>query len=180
MEKVKRMEESENISKGDNSATTEPRQSKTSNAWEEKKKGIVERKVNTSNKPVDTSTNNDAPSQDAGLSSAADIIGDTLDTVVTQIPTHPNGKKKFDENGVPTCVCGHAVMLAKRNKPRSPHVRCSGAAFCTEGDSKDGMVFAKSWWIDDDKTPSEIRNWYLEQTTDAKPIEEIDDLEAPF
>lgn len=179
MEKVKRMEEDGEVSK-DTSATTEPRQSTTSNPWEEKKKGIIERKVNANDKSVASSTNNDAPSQETGLSSVADVVGDSLKTVVNEVPLHPNGKKKFDKDGTPTCPCGYAVMLAVRNKPRSPHVRCSGASFCTQGDSKDGMVFAKSWWIDDDKTPSEIRNWYLEQTTDAKPIEEIDPLEAPF
>lgn len=153
--------------------------------WEKKKKELIETKVNTGK----SDSSHQTPSQESGLSSVEDIIEDA-GMSVTEIPTHANGNKLYDDNGVPTCPCDAnkpiiIVRPEEKKSEKSPDMRCSGAGFCTEGDTVNGKTFAKSWWLDNAKTPKEYQTHYhkviqKEKELLARDAEDIGPDEAPF
>ena len=163
--------------------TTEPRQFDTK--WEKKKQEIIDTKVNVDKSEVSL----ESPSQESGLSSVEDIAKDAGVTL-TEIPTWENGCKKYDENGVPTCPCesNKPIMIIRpeeKKSEKSPDIRCSAAGFCTGGDTVNGKTFAKSWWLDNAKTPKEYQTHYhkvMQKETEllGRPIEDIGEDEAPF
>ena len=161
--------------------TTEPRQFDTK--WEKKKQEIIDSKVNVDKSEVSL----ESPSQESGLSSVEDIAAEA-GISLTEIPTWENGNKKYDENGVPTCRCGKAIMIIRpeeKKSEKSPDIRCSAAGFCTEGDTVNGKTFAKSWWLDNAKTPKEYQTHYhkviqKEAELLARPMEDIGPEDAPF
>lgn len=161
--------------------TTEP--GKFDTKWEAKKKELIDKKVNV-DKSVDTQNPTPSPS---GLSSVEDVIA-SAGMEAVEIPTHPNGVKKYDEHGVPTCACGKPIIIVRpeeKKSDKSPDMRCSGAQFCTEGDTVNGKVFAKSWWLDNAKTPKEYQTHYhkviqKEKELLGRPVESIGENEAPF
>ena len=151
--------------------------------WEKKKKELIETKVNTDK----SDSSHQTPSQESGLSSVEDVL-DEAGVAFTEIPTHDNGVKKYDENGVPTCRCGKPIIIVRpeeKKSEKSPDMRCSGAGFCTEGDTVNGKTFAKSWWLDNAKTPKEYQTHYhkviqKEKELLARDAEDIGPDEAPF
>lgn len=153
--------------------------------WEKKKKELIETKVNTGK----SDSSHQTPSQESGLSSVEDIIEDA-GMSVTEIPTHANGNKLYDDNGVPTCPCDAnkpiiIVRPEEKKSEKSPDIRCSAAGFCTEGDTVNGKTFAKSWWLDNAKTPKEYQTHYhkviqKEKELLARDAEDIGPDEAPF
>lgn len=151
--------------------------------WEKKKKELIETKVNTDK----SDSSHQTPSQESGLSSVEDVL-DEAGVAFTEIPTHDNGVKKYDENGVPTCRCGNPIIIVRpeeKKSEKSPDMRCSGAGFCTEGDTVNGKTFAKSWWLDNAKTPKEYQTHYhkviqKEMELLARDVEDIGPDEAPF
>ena len=163
--------------------TTEPRQFDTK--WEKKKQEIIDTKVNVDKSEVSL----ESPSQKSGLSSVEDIAKDAGVTL-TEIPTWENGCKKYDENGVPTCPCesNKPIMIIRpeeKKSEKSPDIRCSAAGFCTGGDTVNGKTFAKSWWLDNAKTPKEYQTHYhkvMQKETEllGRPMEDIGEDEAPF
>ena len=163
--------------------TTEPRQFDTK--WEKKKQEIIDSKVNVDKSEVSL----ESPSQESGLSSVEDIAAEA-GISLTEIPTWENGNKKYDENGVPTCPCSAnkpIIIIRPEDKKseKSPDIRCSAAGFCTEGDTVNGKTFAKSWWLDNAKTPKEYQTHYhkviqKEAELLARPMEDIGPEDAPF
>jgi hypothetical protein len=151
--------------------------------WEKKKKELIETKVNTDK----SDSSHQTPSQESGLSSVEDVL-DEAGVAFTEIPTHDNGVKKYDDNGVPTCRCGKPIIIVRpeeKKSEKSPDMRCSGAGFCTEGDTVNGKTFAKSWWLDNAKTPKEYQTHYhkviqKEKELLARDAEDIGPDEAPF
>ena len=151
--------------------------------WEKKKKELIETKVNTDK----SDSSHQTPSQESGLSSVEDVL-DEAGVAFTEIPTHDNGVKKYDDNGVPTCRCGKPIIIVRpeeKKSEKSPDMRCSGAGFCTEGDTVNGKTFAKSWWLDNAKTPKEYQTHYhkviqKEMELLARDVEDIGPDEAPF
>jgi len=151
--------------------------------WEKKKKELIDTKVNTDK----SDSSHQTPSQESGLSSVEDVL-DEAGVAFTEIPTHDNGVKKYDENGVPTCRCGKSIIIVRpeeKKSEKSPDMRCSGAGFCTEGDTVNGKTFAKSWWLDNAKTPKEYQTHYhkviqKEKELLARDVEDIGPDEAPF
>tara|TARA_R100000781_G_scaffold76184_1_gene47346 strand:+ start:2676 stop:3557 length:882 start_codon:yes stop_codon:yes gene_type:complete len=101
---------------------------------------------------------------------------------------HPNGDKALDENGL-WCICGGEVNYIpehKKTSAKGPDFRCSKAGQCTAGDTVDGKVFAKSWWIVDyrKETPKSWTN-YVEALNGVvmpkiKSMDDIKEGEAPF
>jgi hypothetical protein len=47
----------------------------------------------------------------------------------------------------------------EKTKPRSPDFRCQAFGDCTAGDTVDGKVFAKSWWLDSKDTPDSWKDY---------------------
>ena len=76
---------------------------------------------------------------------------------------HPNGAKAIDEFGL-ICPCGDNKRVKhytkeEKTKPRSPDFRCQAFGDCTAGDTVDGKVFAKSWWLDSKDTPDSWKDY---------------------
>ena len=70
---------------------------------------------------------------------------------------HDNGKPAMDDTGL-LCPCDNQCNVKyykaeEKNKPNSPDFRCTMMGSCTGGDTVDGKVFAKSWWMDNKATP---------------------------
>lgn len=153
--------------------------------WEKKKKELIETKVNVGKSEV----SQESPSQESGLSSVEDIAKEA-GISLTEIPTWENGKPKYDNHGVPTCPCDSnkpiiIVRPDEKKSEKSPDIRCSAAGFCTAGDTVNGKTFAKSWWLDNAKTPKEFQTHYhrvikKEAELLARPMEDIGEDEAPF
>ena len=101
---------------------------------------------------------------------------------------HPNGALAIDEDGlICPCVSNARVKYYKaheKNKPRSPDFRCQAMAQCTAGDTVDGKVFAKSWWMDNKETPEAWKDFAAVQNgmslPKAKSLDDIKEGEAPF
>ena len=101
---------------------------------------------------------------------------------------HPNGALAIDEDGL-ICPCGSNARVKyykahDKNKPRSPDFRCQAMAQCTAGDTVDGKVFAKSWWMDNKETPEAWKDFAAVQNgmslPKAKSLDDIKEGEAPF
>ena len=101
---------------------------------------------------------------------------------------HPNGALAIDEDGL-ICPCGSNARVKyykahEKNKPRSPDFRCQAMAQCTAGDTVDGKVFAKSWWMDYKETPEAWKDFAAVQNgmslPKAKSLDDIKEGEAPF
>lgn len=163
--------------------TTEPGQ--FDSKWEKKKKELIDKHNINVDKSDDSNT--ETPSQPSGLSSVEDLLTDAgMD--FAKVPTHSNGNRKYDDNGVPTCECGRPIIIVRpeeKKSPKSPDMRCSGAGLCTAGDTVNGKVFAKSWWLDNAKTPKEYQTHYhkviqAEKEMLGRDMEDIGEDEAPF
>jgi len=102
--------------------------------------------------------------------------------------THPDGKLAIDDAGL-ICPCGSDARVKyykteEKNKPNSPDFRCQAMSQCTAGDTVDGKVFAKSWWMDNKSVPSSWKDYAAVQNgmTLPKPksLDDIKPGEAPF
>ena len=74
---------------------------------------------------------------------------------------HPDGTPAVNDKGL-QCICGgrvNYIKAAEKNKPTSPDFRCSLMGKCTAGDTVDGKVFAKSWWMDNQATPEAWKDY---------------------
>lgn len=96
---------------------------------------------------------------------------------------HPNGKPAMNTQGL-LCLCGGIVKYYKaneKNKPTSPDFRCSLMGNCTAGDTVDGKVFAKSWWMDNKATPEAWKDYAAAQNGIKLPdAKTLDEGELPF
>ena len=101
---------------------------------------------------------------------------------------HPNGALAIDEDGL-ICPCGSNARVKyykahEKSKPKSPDFRCQAMGQCTAGDTVDGKVFAKSWWIDNKETPEAWKDFAAVQNCmslpKAKSLDDIKEGEAPF
>ena len=101
---------------------------------------------------------------------------------------HPNGALAIDKDGL-ICPCGSNARVKyykahEKSKPKSPDFRCQAMGQCTAGDTVDGKVFAKSWWMDNKETPSAWKDFAAVQNgmslPKAKSLDEIKPGEAPF
>lgn len=99
---------------------------------------------------------------------------------------HPTGELAIDEVGL-WCPCGGAVKyvpVAEKKSDKSPDFRCIMASKCTAGDTVDGKVFSKSWWVDNKITPKSWNDYAGVQNGIVMPeIKSMDDVkegEAPF
>tara|TARA_R100000995_G_scaffold67269_1_gene35915 strand:+ start:1893 stop:2663 length:771 start_codon:yes stop_codon:yes gene_type:complete len=95
---------------------------------------------------------------------------------------HPNGKLAINATGL-LCPCESNkgvkyYSAAEKNKPNSPDFRCQAMGDCTAGDTVDGKVFAKSWWMDNKQTPESWKDYAAAQNgiklPDANTIPEGD------
>lgn len=76
---------------------------------------------------------------------------------------HDNGKLAMNDAGL-LCPCDNQCPVKyytaeEKNKPNSPDFRCTMMGNCTGGDTVDGKVFAKSWWMDNKGTPEEWKDY---------------------
>lgn len=74
---------------------------------------------------------------------------------------HPNGSPAMNTQGL-LCPCGGLVKYYKaeeKSKQNSPDFRCTLMGNCTAGDTVDGKVFAKSWWMDNKATPESWKDY---------------------
>jgi hypothetical protein len=82
------------------------------------------------------------------------------------------------------CPCGGIVKYYKadeKNKPTSPDFRCTLMGNCTAGDTVDGKVFAKSWWMDNKTTPEAWKDYAAASNGIKLPDPKtIDDGDLPF
>ena len=101
---------------------------------------------------------------------------------------HPNGALAIDEDGL-ICPCGSNARVKyykahEKSKPKSPDFRCSMMGQCVGGDTVDGKVFAKSWWMDNKATPKSWQDFASVSNgmTLPKPksLDEIGPDDAPF
>jgi hypothetical protein len=99
---------------------------------------------------------------------------------------HPTGELAIDEVGL-WCPCGGAVKyvpVAEKKSDKSPDFRCIMASKCTAGDTVDGKVFSKSWWVENKITPKAWNDYAGVQNgltmPKGKSMSDIKDGEAPF
>ena len=96
---------------------------------------------------------------------------------------HPNGALAIDASGL-LCICGGAVKLftaEEKNSPKSPDFRCTLMGNCTAGDTVDGKVFAKSWWMDNKATPKSWQDYAAAKNGIKLPdVKEIPEGDLPF
>ena len=101
---------------------------------------------------------------------------------------HPNGALAIDKDGL-ICPCGSNARVKyykahEKSKPKSPDFRCQAMGQCTAGDTVDGKVFAKSWWMDNKETPEAWKDYAAVQNgmslPKAKSLDDIKPGEAPF
>jgi hypothetical protein len=99
---------------------------------------------------------------------------------------HSNGTVAIDNVGL-WCTCGGGVQYipaSEKKSERSPDFRCIMASKCTTGDTVDGKVFSKSWWVDNKVTP-DAWNDYASAINgvvlpSAKSLDDIKPGEVPF
>ena len=101
---------------------------------------------------------------------------------------HLNGKPSMDANGL-LCPCDKQCSVnyipeSEKRSPKSPDFRCSMMGQCVGGDTVDGKVFAKSWWMDNKTTPNGWKDYAAVQNgltlPKAKSLDDIKPGEAPF
>lgn len=99
---------------------------------------------------------------------------------------HKDGSIAMDTMGI-YCPCGSPVKYFtadEKNSPRSPDFRCTAMGKCTAGDTVDGKVFAKSWWMDNKDTPEGWKDYAAAVNgiviPVARSLDDIGEDEAPF
>ena len=101
---------------------------------------------------------------------------------------HSNGALAINASGL-LCPCGSSqgvkyYKAEEKNKPNSPDFRCQAMGNCTAGDTVDGKVFAKSWWMDNKSTPECWKDYAAVANgvtlPKAKSLDEISEGQAPF
>ena len=99
---------------------------------------------------------------------------------------HPGGEPAINEKGL-LCLCGSFVKWYKdseKTKPTSPDFRCTAMGKCTAGDTVDGKVFAKSWWMDNKATPNSWKDFAAVSNgmtiPEPKSLDDIKEGDAPF
>tara|TARA_Y100000033_G_scaffold41372_1_gene41804 strand:- start:87 stop:845 length:759 start_codon:yes stop_codon:yes gene_type:complete len=99
---------------------------------------------------------------------------------------HPTGEPAISDKGL-LCMCGSLVKYYKdveKSKATSPDFRCTAMGNCTKGDTVDGKVFAKSWWMDNKATPNSWKDFAAVSNgmtlPKAKSLDDIKPGEAPF
>jgi len=99
---------------------------------------------------------------------------------------HPTGEPAISDQGL-LCMCGSLVKYYKdveKAKATSPDFRCTAMGNCTKGDTVDGKVFAKSWWMDNKATPNSWKDFAAVSNgmtlPKAKSLDDIKPGEAPF
>ena len=64
------------------------------------------------------------------------------------------------------CTVNYIPDSEDKKSAKSPDFRCSMMGQCVGGDTVDGKVFAKSWWMDNKATPdgwkdyAAVSKWY--------------------
>jgi len=103
-----------------------------------------------------------------------------------KLDKHPSGEPAINNKGL-LCPCGATVKYyksAEKTKPTSPDFRCTAMGNCTAGDTVDGRVFAKSWWMDNKATPESWKDFAAVENgmkiPNPKSMDDIKDGEAPF
>ena len=99
---------------------------------------------------------------------------------------HNSGEPAINDKGL-LCICGSMVKYytdKEKTKPTSPDFRCTAMGNCTAGDTVDGRVFAKSWWMDNKSTPNSWKDYAAVSNgmtlPKAKSLDDIKQGEAPF
>jgi len=99
---------------------------------------------------------------------------------------HPDGSLAINDGGL-LCPCGSSVKYytdEEKNKPTSPDFRCVAMGACTAGDTVDGKVFAKSWWMDNKATPDSWKDFASVSNgmtiPQPKSLDDIGPDDAPF
>ena len=101
---------------------------------------------------------------------------------------HSNGLPAMGKDGL-LCPCNvqcdvNYIPEKDKKSPKSPDFRCSMMGQCVGGDTVDGKVFAKSWWMDNKATPDAWRDYAAVQNgltlPKAKSLDDIKEGEAPF
>ena len=99
---------------------------------------------------------------------------------------HASGEPAINDKGL-LCPCGAMVKYytdKEKTKATSPDFRCTAMGNCTAGDTVDGRVFAKSWWMDNKATPDSWKDFAAVQNgmtlPKAKSMDDIGPNEAPF
>ena len=101
---------------------------------------------------------------------------------------HSNGKLTMDDSGL-LCPCDkqcqvNYIPTSEKRNPKGPDFRCSMMGQCTGGDTVDGKVFAKSWWMDNKTTPESWKDYAAVKNgmkiPNAKSMDDVKEGEAPF
>ena len=99
---------------------------------------------------------------------------------------HEDGSLAIDNVGL-WCPCGGTVKYIpdeEKKSQKSPDFRCIMASKCTAGDTVDGKVFSKSWWVDSRQTPKSWNDYAAMRNgvemPKAKSLDEIGPGDAPF
>ena len=139
-------------------------------------------KVSTTPKPKESTVGN--VSKPADASPAKQVKDAGFGDI--KFDKHPSGEPAISDKGL-LCMCGALVKYFKeieKTKPTSPDFRCTAMGNCTKGDTVDGKVFAKSWWMDNKQTPSSWKDFAAVQNgmtlPKARSLDEIGEGEAPF
>ena len=98
---------------------------------------------------------------------------------------HLNGKPSMGADGL-LCPCDvqcsvNFVPASEKRSPKSPDFRCSMMGQCVGGDTVDGKVFAKSWWMDNKTTPEGWKDYAAAKNGIKLPdVKEIPEGDLPF
>ena len=105
-----------------------------------------------------------------------------------KVAKHANGKPAMSSDGL-LCPCDKQCEVkyipdSEKKSAKSPEFRCSMMGQCVGGDTVDGKVFAKSWWMDNKATPDGWKDYAAVQNgmtlPKAKSMDDIGPGEAPF
>tara|TARA_R100001129_G_scaffold186150_2_gene176677 strand:- start:250 stop:1011 length:762 start_codon:yes stop_codon:yes gene_type:complete len=105
-----------------------------------------------------------------------------------KVSKHANGKPAMSNDGL-LCPCDKQCEVkyipdSEKKSAKSPDFRCSMMGQCVGGDTVDGKVFAKSWWMDNKATPDGWKDFAAVQNgmtlPKAKSLDDIKPGEAPF
>ena len=126
-------------------------------------------------KPSPVSTSSDNPIEVVKEAGFGDV----------KFAKHSNGKPAMNDAGL-LCPCDKQCPVKyytadEKNKPNSPDFRCTMMGNCTGGDTVDGKVFAKSWWMDNKATPEEWKDFAAAKNGIKLPDPKtVDDGDLPF
>jgi hypothetical protein len=123
----------------------------------------------------------------SSASSSGGIIAKMEDAGYTvKVNKHEDGSLAIDSVGL-WCPCGGSVKYIpdeEKKSQKSPDFRCIMASKCTAGDTVDGKVFSKSWWVDSRQTPKSWNDYAAMmngvEMPKAKSLDEISPGDAPF